>query len=532
MVQTSTSLNAARRAADLAALADGEVVDLLVVGLGVTGAGIALDAASRGLSVAALDAHDLAFGTSRWSSKLVHGGLRYLAKLEVGVAMESARERGVLMAHTAPHLTRPLPMLLPLGSYVDKGTRRIYRAGLEAGDLLRRAVGTSTALLPRPRRVPVAEALSMAPALSPDLLAGGYVHFDGQLEDDARLVIALARTAAGFGARVITYARVLDLASDGARARDVRTGDEFTVRARAVINATGVWAGSLVDGIRLRPSRGSHIVLRASTLGHPTAALTVPVPGQRNRFVFAIPEPNGLVYAGLTDQAVDGPVPDVSDVPETDIAFLLAALSQALATPLRRADVIGAFAGLRPLLDTAGGGATADMSRRHALFTSRDGVITMVGGKLTTYRQMAQDAVDAAVRQRGLTAQPCRTKRLPLVGAASREQLARLEAPERLIRRYGTEAPEVARLAGAIPQQGGLKPGVHAAAPGYPALDDPIAPGVAVTGAELVWGLWHEGALGVDDLVDRRCRVGLVPTDRHAALTMAEAVLAEYATGA
>ena len=167
MVQTSTtSLNAARRAADLAALADGEVVDLLVVGLGVTGAGVALDAASRGLSVAALDAHDLAFGTSRWSSKLVHGGLRYLAKLDVGVAMESARERGILMAHTAPHLTRPLPMLLPLVSYVDKGTRRIYRAGLEAGDLLRRAAGTSAALLPRPRRVSVAEALTLAPALS------------------------------------------------------------------------------------------------------------------------------------------------------------------------------------------------------------------------------------------------------------------------------------------------------------------------------------------------------------------------------
>ena len=173
------------------------------------------------------------------------------------------------------------------------------------------------------------------------------------------------------------------------------------------------------------------------------------------------------------------------------------------------------------------------MSRRHALFTSRDGVITMVGGKLTTYRQMAQDAVDAAVRQRGLPAGPCRTKRLPLVGAAAREQLARLEAPERLIRRYGTEAPEVARLGRRIPRAGRRRARcTRTLPPGYPALGEPIAPGVAVTGAELVWGLWHEGALGVDDLIDRRCRVGLVPTDRHAALTMAEAVLAEHATGA
>jgi len=522
MVQTSTtSLNATRRSADLAALAAGEVVDLLVVGLGVTGAGIALDAASRGLTVAALDAQDLAFGTSRWSSKLVHGGLRYLAKLDVGVAMESARERGLLMAHIAPHLTRTLPFLLPLGSYVDKGARRIYRAGLEAGDLLRRAAGTSTAILPRPRRVPVAQALTMVPALSRDSLTGGYVHFDGQLEDDARLVIALARTAAGFGARVITYARVLALAGDGARARDVRSGDEFTVRARAVVNATGVWAGSLVDGIRLRPSRGSHIVLRAATLGHPAAALNLPAPGERSRYVFAVPEPEGRIYAGLTDEPVDGPVPDVPVAPEADIEYLLTALSHALATPLRRDDVIGTFAGLRPLLDTEEGGATADMSRRHALFTSSDGVLTIVGGKLTTYRKMAEDAVDAAVRLRRLNAGPCRTRRLPLVGAAPRDELALLNAPERLIRRYGTEAPAVARLGRDVSHQ-----------PGQQTLADVIAPGVPVTGAELVWGLRHEGALGADDLLDRRCRVGLVPTDRHAALTMAEAVLAEHATGA
>jgi glycerol-3-phosphate dehydrogenase len=273
-------------------------------------------------------------------------------------------------------------------------------------------------------------------------------------------------------------------------------------------------------------------VLRASTLGHPTAALTVPVVSHRNRFVFAIPEPDGLVYAGITDEPVDGPVPDVPDAPEADIAFLLSALTRALATPLRREDVIGSFAGLRPLLDAAVGNTTADISRRHALFTSPKGVITIVGGKLTTYRRMAEDAVNAAIRQHGLKAGPCRTKRLPLVGAAPREQLAVLEAPERLIRRYGTEAPAVAKLGRDIPPQRGEGAGVPDPPLGYPALGDPIAPGVAVTGAELAWGLWHEGALGVDDLIDRRCRIGLVPTDRRAALTMAEAVLAEHATGA
>jgi glycerol-3-phosphate dehydrogenase len=508
MVQTSTtSLNAGRRTADLAALAAGEVVDVLVVGLGVTGAGVALEAASRGLTVAAVDAHDLAFGTSRWSSKLVHGGLRYLAKLQLGVALESARERGVLMEHTAPHLTRALPMLLPLASYVDSGTARIYRVGIGAGDLLRRAARTSAGTLPRPDRVSAAEARRLVPALRPDALRGGYVHYDGQLVDDARLVVAIARTAAGLGARLLTYARVTTLTGDGAEVRDERTGDRFEIRARAVVNAAGVWADTLVDGVRLRPSRGTHLVLRSATLGDPTAALNLPVPGSSNRVVFALPQPDGLVYVGITDEPVDGPVEDEPVPPEADIAFLLDVLSTAV--PVRREDVIGAYAGLRPLLDS-GDAKTADVSRKHALFTSPDQVTTIVGGKLTTYRQMAQDAVDAAVALRGLDAGPSVTRRLPLVGAAPRPVLAGIDAPARLVARYGTEAPAVAALS--IDDQ---------------RLADPVAPGVATVGAELLWALRHEGALCVEDLIDRRCRVGLVPPDRRSALTMAEAVLAE-----
>lgn len=505
-----SSLNAARRARELAALAAGEVVDVLVVGLGVTGAGVALDAASRGLSVAALDAHDLAFGTSRWSSKLVHGGLRYLAHGEVGIAYESARERGVLMTRTAPHLTRPLPFVLPLTPAVPPGQAALAAAGFRAGDLLRLAAGTSRRILPRPRRLTPAETRYLLPGVRAGGLRGGLLSWDGQLEDDARLVVALARTAAAHGARILTRCRAEELAGDGALVTDTLTGERFTVRARAVINATGVWAGQLVPGVALRPSRGTHVVLPASALGGLGVALTTPVPGERDRFVFALPHPDGLVYAGLTDEPVDGPIPAVPQPTEVEIGFLLDVLNLVLDTRLSRADVLGAFAGLRPLLP--GADRTADLSRRHAVLTSPDGVVTVVGGKLTTYRWMAEDAVDTAVRERGLTAGPCRTTRLPLLGAAPAARLAALPAPRRLVRRYGLEAPAVVAEAG-----------------GDPDLLAPVAPGVPVTGAELLWAIRHEGALTEDDLLDRRTRLGLVPAHRTAALPLARALLAAEA---
>lgn len=513
----STSLNGPRRAADLAALAAGEVVDVLVVGLGVTGAGVALDAATRGLSVAAVDAHDLAFGTSRWSSKLVHGGLRYLAKGDVGLAMESARERGILMARTAPHLTRPLAMMLPVAPYVGAGNVRLHRAGVLAGDLLRRAAGTSSRLLPRPRRVNLAEAHRLAPGLRADGLRGGQLGWDGQLEDDARLVVAIARTAASHGARIINHCRVTQVTGDGARVRDELTGAELDLRARVVINAAGVWADTLVPDLRLRPSRGSHLVLRSDALRGLQVALMVPVPGERSRYVFAVPQTDHLIYVGITDEPV-GQVDDEPAAPEQDVAFLLEVLGSALEAPISRSDVVGTFAGLRPLLDRPAAGASrrsaasADISRRHALVRSRDGVITIVGGKLTTYRRMAQDAVDEAVRTGGLAASRCVTHDLPLVGSATPRELAEIAAPARLIRRYGTEAPAVAALAKA-----------------EPGLAEPLTEGVETTGAELVWGLRHEGAMDLDDLLDRRTRLGLVPQDRRHALRMAEAIFAEHA---
>ncbi len=510
-----SALTAARRTRELAEATDGRTVDLLVVGLGVTGAGVALDAASRGLDVVVVDAHDIAFGTSRWSSKLVHGGLRYLANGQVGVAHESALERGVLMTRTAPHLTRALPMVTPLTPMVSGTQARIVLGGLRAGDLLRASARTPRSVLPRPRRLSATETLAMAPALRATDLRGGLLSWDGQLEDDARLVVSVARTAAGLGARVLTRVRAESVSGGGATVRDELTGETGTVRARAVVNAAGVWAGSLVPEVSLRPSRGTHLVLRGPALPGLSVAVTAPVPGEPNRYVLVLPQPDGRVYVGLTDEPADGPVPDVPVPTETEIGFLLDVVGAVFQRPLHRPDVVGAFAGLRPLLDAAG--RTADLSRRHAVLTSATGVVTVVGGKLTTYRQMAQDAVDAAVSAGGLVAGPCRTASLPLVGAPSvragrtpRDVLARVEAPARLVRRYGVEAPVVLSAAAAL-------------------VADPlapVAPGSPVTTAELLWGVTHEGALDVDDLLDRRTRIGLVPEDRALAEPAARDALA------
>ncbi|AJE86726.1 MULTISPECIES: glycerol-3-phosphate dehydrogenase/oxidase [Streptomyces] len=500
----SASLNAGRRARSLELLGERPRVDLLVVGGGVTGAGIALDAASRGLSVVLAERHDLAHGTSRWSSKLVHGGLRYLASGEVGVAYESARERGVLMGRTAPHLVRALPMVLPLHEDVSRLQAVLTRVGFLAGDALRLSAKVGAGSLPPSRRIPAALTLALAPALDPAGLRGGQLSYDGQLVDDARLVVALARTAAAHGAHILTRCSAVELTGDTALLRDELTGDTLELRARCVLNATGVWADRLVPGVRLRPSRGTHVVLPAELLGNPRVAVTVPVPGETNRFVFALPQPDGRVYAGLTDEPLDAPVPEVPEAPESDIAFLLGTLSRVLAVELRREDVIGAFAGLRPLLDT-GTGRSADLSRRHAVLTSPSGVITAVGGKLTTYRAMAEEAVDAGLARAGLRAGPCRTRTLPLVGAGPIERTAGL--PARLVARYGSEAPAVL-----------------AEAAGDAALLDPVA--AHITGAELRFAVRHEGALDEGDLLDRRTRIGLVPADRERALPAAREALA------
>ncbi|MBO0678349.1 glycerol-3-phosphate dehydrogenase/oxidase [Mycolicibacterium sp. S2-37] len=500
----SASLNAARRTAELAALADGERVDVLVIGGGITGAGIALDAAGRGLSVALVEKHDLAFGTSRWSSKLVHGGLRYLATGNVGIARRSAVERGILMTRTAPHLVSAMPQLVPLLPGMARPARALVRGGFLAGDALRRLAGTPPSVLPRSRRVDAARAAQLVPAVRRAGLTGGLLAYDGQLIDDARLVTAVARTAARYGARILTRVAASEATATSARLTDQRSGESFDVSARAVINAAGVWAGDVDTALKLRPSRGTHLVFDAEVFGNPTAALTIPIPGELNRFVFAMPEQLGRVYLGLTDEDAPGPVPDVPQPTPAEIAFLLDTVNTALATGLTHDDVIGCYAGLRPLIDT-GHGRTADISREHAVTESPSGTISVIGGKLTEYRYMAQDVLDRAIALRGLTAGVCRTRDLALVGApdgSTSQHAAGL--PRSLVARFGAEAPDVLARA-------------TCARPG-----DPVADGIDVIRAEFEYAVTHEGAMTAEDIVDRRTRIGLVGADRSRVLAVAQ----------
>ncbi|MDQ3055396.1 MAG: glycerol-3-phosphate dehydrogenase/oxidase [Actinomycetota bacterium] len=499
------SLNAASRAEDLESVIR-TGVDLLVVGGGVTGAGIALDAASRGLRVALVERSDLAQGTSRWSSKLVHGGLRYLAHGQLGLARDSARERAILMTRTAPHLIRPLPFLIP--STAGRAAVMLGRLGTGAGDLLRVGLPGGPGSLPRARWVDRQTALNLVPGLRPDA-GGGVVFWDGQLVDDARLVLGLARTAAAYGATILTRMQASRLGADGAELIDRQaSGPPLSVKARVVVNATGVWAGELSHGISLRPSRGSHLVVPSALLGMPRAALTVPLPGSTSRYVFALPQLDGRTYLGITDEPVDGRIGEEDPRPAAaEIDVLLATINTALARSLRPEDIGGAFAGLRPLVAGAASSGSADLSRRHLISRDSAGVLTITGGKLTTYRAMAEEVVDQVTSALGSPAR-CRTRRLPLVGAAGRERLAAIDAAPWLVARHGTEAERVV-------------------AEGGPYGAERVAPGLPVTVAELRYAVRHELALTVDDLLDRRTRIGLVPHDRSAALPVAEQVLAD-----
>jgi glycerol-3-phosphate dehydrogenase len=307
------------------------------------------------------------------------------------------------------------------------------------------------------------------------------------------LVVGLARTAAGFGARIITHCSAVEVGRDGAWVRDELSGDANDIKARSVVVAAGVWSGGLVDRVPLRPSKGAHLVLRGEALGNPTAAFNVLLPGSLSRFVFGCPRPDGTVLVGLTDDAVDT-IEDVPTVSEADEKFLLEMLSTGLSRPLTADDVIGRYAGLRPLLGTDGDTTSADISRRHALL-DRDGVLVIVGGKLTTYRRMAQDAVDRVVAGLGRGGE-CRTRDIPLVGAGA----AQPSGNTRLDRRFGSEARLVAAT-GPV---------------------EPIAPGVPVLKCEVQWAIETEGAVTAADVLDRRVRVDLVPAWRESAAAYVE----------
>ena len=412
--------------------------------------------------------------------------------------MESTRERGILASVVAPHLVRPLPFLTPLGTGAQRPLGWGLHAALQVSDVMRARAGTSRSLFPAPRRVSDRELLEWAPSLDAARFRGGMLHWDGQVEDDARLVVAVARTAAAFGARILTHCAAVDVGPGGATVVDELSGGLLDVRARTVVNATGVWAERIEPSVRLRPSRGTHVVVDAQALGHPRAAVSVAVPGSFGRVVFALPRPDGLVLLGLTDDPTD----EVTLSPQaepTDIAFLLQTFSSALEVPLGPDDVVATTTGLRPLVDAVWADAphgdrspTADLSRNHVVL-EREGVITVVGGKLTTYRRMAADVVDR------LTRRPCLTHAQPLVGAGDVTSADRHDLPERLLRRFGTEASTVAER-GAVGLMGA----------------DLVHPDAPVLHGEVVWAREAEGAVTDDDLLDGRLRLDLTPEWRRA----------------
>jgi glycerol-3-phosphate dehydrogenase len=408
-------------------------------------------------------------------------------------------------------MVRAVPQLVPLYGRLPRADALALGTGIRIGDAMRALSGTSRRRLPAARRVGAEEVRLWMPAVKMGGLRGAILHWDGQLEDDARLAVALARTAAAHGARICTYCEVTALTPGGADAREVISGETFEVRARHVINATGAWGGDLVEGIELRPSRGSHVIVAAERLGTPRAMLTVPVPGHFGRFVFALPRPDGLVLVGLTDEPHEGEIQDSPPVSAGEERFLLQAVSLALEKPLRADDVLGRYAGLRPLLDSGRGGSTADLSRRHAVLEDpASGAVTVVGGKLTTYRQMAEDAVDRVVARRGVAAGGSRTGNLPLVGAPARPMQPPPGVPSRLWRRFGTEALELMALA----EEG-------------PEWLRPIGPDLPALAIEARAAIEREGALSADDILDRRLRLGLVPSWYEAAEPAVASLLGE-----
>ncbi|NGN83823.1 glycerol-3-phosphate dehydrogenase/oxidase [Arthrobacter silviterrae] len=513
-VANPTWINDTTRRSSLDHLA-GHPVDVAVVGGGITGAGVALDAVSRGLSVALVEGGDFASGTSGYSSKLIHGGMRYLASMNFGVAWESAVERRWLMERIAPHLVRRLGFVIPVTRGNPAWEPAAEAFGTVLYDVLRRFSGLGSAVLPRPRLLARRDVAALAPALDMELVRRGILYWDGQVVDDARLVFGVIRTAAGLGAHVLRDVNASALTATAVHAVDTRTGAGVTVNARVVVNATGVWAAGFEPELSMTPSRGTHLVVDAERLGNPQAAHTVPVPGHFGRYVFVLPQPGGLVYIGITDEEDRGADGHHPAVPERDVGFLLDIVNTTLAVPLSRGDVVGSFAGLRPLAEGAhghGDGGTADISRRHLVLNVPGAPITVVGGKLTTYRRMAQDAVDAASARLGVFA-PSRTRTLPLVGAVPAPELAAVDAPARLVEKYGTEAASVQEFQRLDPL-----------------LAEPLFSGCDTTGAELLFGILAEGASSVEDLLERRTRLSFVPAEAAKARGRAAEILARAGT--
>jgi glycerol-3-phosphate dehydrogenase len=491
-----------------------DTFDLVVVGGGVTGAGVVLDAASRGLRAALVERGDFASGTSSKSSKLVHGGLRYLQQGEIGLVYEALAERQRLLQN-APHLVRPLPFLIPMfgkdGVIPAKISRLLGTAmwgydltgGLRIGKLHQRLTRD--------------EALEYMPTLPTERLVSAYLYYDAAA-DDARLVLTLLRTAAlEHGATVANRVAACGVSKDAGGRIDglvVRAdGEEFTIRTHSVVNAAGVWSddvramdeGANPDSIR--PAKGIHITVPWHKVRN-TIAAVIPVPKDR-RSVFVVPE-GQFTYVGTTDTDYDGPVDDPQCTPE-DIAYLLRALNASCTEEITVDDIVGTWAGLRPLVKAASSGRTADLSRRHKVARSRSGLVTITGGKLTTYRKMAADTVDEIVDD-VLTLRPGATqvgssvtKQLRLRGAAGHDTLEATGAA------YPSIDPELrAHLGG---RYGGEARVLMAAIEDDPALGEPIIEGLPYVRAEVTFAVRHEMAGSVADVLSRRTRAQLLARD-------------------
>ncbi|MCU1372303.1 MAG: glycerol-3-phosphate dehydrogenase [Ilumatobacteraceae bacterium] len=481
--------------------------DVLVVGGGITGVGAALDAASRGLRTALIERDDFASGTSSKSSKLAHGGLRYLQQGEVRLVYEALAERQRLR-HNAPHLVKLLPFLLPVfsgsGGVINKKLARALGASMWMYDL------TGGARIGKfHERLSPEQALAHMPTLPKDKIASSYLYYDATV-DDARLSLTVARTAAiEFGAVAVNGTALTGITKDGqgrvSGATVVADGQEIQVRCQAIVNAAGVWSDEVrtldegADPDSIRPAKGIHITVPWSKIRN-DIAVVVPVPKDK-RAVFVVPW-GDLTYIGTTDTDYDGSNEDPA-VTRDDVDYLLGAMKF---TGITDKDVVGTWAGLRPLVKSGSTGRTADLSRRHKVVASPSGVVSVTGGKLTTYREMSADTIDEVLEVLGTrvtgVARGSRTKKLRLRGAEGYEALAEATDPltAHLANRYGGEARTVLALAEADP-----------------ALREPLVAGLPYIKAEAVYAVRHEMARSVDDVLSRRTRARLLARDASAA---------------
>jgi glycerol-3-phosphate dehydrogenase len=523
---TAGQLSPLRRATDLRRLRS-ERFDVLIIGGGVTGAGAAVDAAARGLKVALVEARDYAAGTSSRSSKLIHGGLRYLEQFELHLVHEALTERGLLTTRLAPHLVRPVPILVPLppgrgpASLPGRTWRRsYYGAGVAAYDVFAGVFGGGRGM-PLHRHLTREGARRVFPSLRPDAVAGAIRYYDGQV-DDARLVVTLARTAASLGAAVVTSTRAVGLLRQAREVTGVRVRDmegspgspdaEFEVTARTVIAATGVWSDDMSQmlgdvgvrpGLRVRASKGVHLVVpRSAITGEAGLILRTPT-----SVLFVIPwGGHWIIGTTDTDWRLDRSHPAAS---ARDIDYLLEQVNSVLDRPLSTSDIEGVYAGLRPLL-SGEADATSKLSREHAVVEPMLGLLLVAGGKYTTYRVMASDVVDRAVRRLGLD-RPSRTADLPLLGADGFAAMWRDRAD--LARRHGVQAGVVEHL---LERYGTLTVHLLAMITADPLLATPVAGAPEYVAAEIAYAAQAEGALHLDDVLTRRTRISIETAHRGA----------------